>query len=128
MIANTYQKMAVMHRYGEQMKKEFANNLGLLKDEELKKFVHEQMDSLSADITDPKVTPEAFKQKSKGVVDAVLEKVLVTSNKMLAEQKAAQEKQAGLPENMTVTQSGIIIPKQEQTPKKEIILPNSTKR
>ena len=128
LVANTYQKMAVMHRYGEQMKKEFANNLGLLKDEELKKFVHEQMDSLSADITDPKVTPEAFKQKSKVVVDAVLEKVLVTSNKMLAEQKAAQEKQAGLPENMTVTQSGIIIPKQEQAPKKEIILPNSTKR
>lgn len=128
LIVNTYQKMAAMHRYGEQMKKEFANNLGLLKDEELKKFIHEQMDSLSADITDPKVTPEVFKQKSKGVVDAVLEKILITSNKILAQQKAAQEKQAGIPENMTVTQSGIIIPKQEQAPKKEIILPNSTKR
>ena len=129
LIANTYQKMAAMQKYSELMKKEFAANLGLLKDEELKKFVHEQMDALSADVMDPKVTAEAFKQKSKGIVDSVLEKVMVTSNKILAAQKEKEKKQAGIPEGMTVTQSGIIIPKNnEPTPKKEIILPNSSKR
>lgn len=128
LIGNTHQKLTTVHKYGELMRKEFANNLALLKDEELKTFVHEKMNSLNVDVSNPKITVEEFKRQSKGTFEMVMDKIQIANQNMLAIQQAKRQQELAQ-QNMNVTPSGIILSEtSEKTPKKEIIVPNSQKR